>query len=139
MYESSLSQNTLRGMFETFYDFHRRTFVRYTRKIVNFKQSSENVCPPMYQLVQFWSTMYAATNRLERRKVSNGWYIGFFTVQRSENVRLLVIYIFYTADMLLALRHRKTSDFWCTLFYQTKPACFDLCILMCIVSIGFCR
>ena len=37
------------------------------------------------------------------------------------------------ADLLLPLKHWKRSGVWC------KPMCFNLCILMRVLSIDFCR
>ena len=59
-------------------------------KMVSLNQTSENVCLLMYQLIRLWSTTYAATVHLGRRKMFQSWYIRFFAIQRSENVWLHV-------------------------------------------------
>ena len=51
-------------------------------------------------------------------------------------------YIFHCEVMTIlrfTLGHRKLCEFWCELFFQRKPMCLVLYILMSVLSIGFRR
>ena len=116
----------LTRVFGTFSVICWKMSMRWIQKVVRSKQTKENVCVPMHQLLQLWSTKYAVTAHPEKflklvhRVIAvytsgNVWFHKFnkfstaeswwFIVnsQTSKNVSCLVQAVFLTGTDVFCL------------------------------------